>query len=133
VTGKTEKEIAQSLHELIEDVHVQGKNLKRLVDQHNDHERRLREQERRLKELEPMRDNYRTLIECNSAVMRELDGIRERQDTLIESASKSIEHALRADVLDMRRELRTELARLSRLLEERPCVAGAPCPEGMDK
>ena len=91
--------------------------------------------------MEPMRDSYRDLIVCNDSILRELNHLRESQVNLIATVTKEVEGALRGDVLDLRRELRTEMAKLgmshgalvesqqqlTTILLERPCVANGNC------
>lgn len=127
----TTGDIMSELHALRNDLKKQGSDLHRLADQHNEHERRI-------KALEPLKDSYRDLLECNINIVKELNEIKETQRTLVNTMAIQVEGALRGDLLDLRKELRTDMVQLhisagalteaqqqlATILMERPCVVG---------
>jgi len=138
VTEPTQSDVMEELQALRRDVLKQGDDLHKLVDQHNEHERRI-------KALEPLKESYRSLLECNVSIVKELNDIKEMHRSLVVSLSREVEGALRGDLLDLRKELRTDIAKLtigtgalteaqqqlSSILMERPCVVndnGDKCP-----
>lgn len=107
----TNNDILDSLDSLRKDVKRQGSDIRKLVEQHNDHEKRL-------KELEPVKAGYRSLIECNDHLVHEIRALKESQEGLMNEMAARVERSLRTDILEMRRELRTELARIASLFEK---------------
>lgn len=105
--------------------------MRRLVDMEQGLTARLDDHERRITAIEPVAASLRDVLECNAAILRELSAIREAQETAMNEVSKRVEGNLRADVLALRHELRSEMASLRRAsemltqeLRERPCVKG---------
>lgn len=105
--------------------------MRRLVDMEQGLTARLDDHERRITAIEPVAASLRDVLECNAAILRELSAIREAQETAMNKVSKRVEGNLRADVLALRHELRSEMASLrgasemlTQELRERPCVKG---------
>lgn len=105
--------------------------MRRLVDMEQGLTARLDDHERRITAIEPVAASLRDVLECNAAILRELSAIREAQETAMNEVSKRVEGNLRADVLALRHELRSEMASLrgasemlTQELRERPCVKG---------
>lgn len=105
--------------------------MRRLVDMEQGLTARLDDHERRITAIEPVAVSLRDVLECNAAILRELSAIREAQETAMNEVSKRVEGNLRADVLALRHELRSEMASLrgasemlTQELRERPCVKG---------
>jgi CHAD domain-containing protein len=113
------------------ELHAMRTDLRKVLAKSEDHEKRL-------ESLESLKHSYRELIECNDAVIRDLNVLKEQQESLVQTVGKHVEGALRGDLLDLRRELRTEMAKiimsngalteaqqqLTTLLLDRPCVSG---------
>lgn len=105
--------------------------MRRLVDIEQGLTARLDDHERRITAVEPVVGSLRDVLECNAAILRELGAIRAAQEQAMGEVARRVEGSLRADVLALRHELRSEMAllrgaseMLTQELRERPCVKG---------
>lgn len=104
--------------------------VRRLADQHDDHERRIAV-------LEPLRSQMDRLTEHLSEIGGTVTAINERllgtERSVAEAlrvASRELASQVTATVRAELHGLRDDMGEMNRLLRERPCVPGAECPEG---
>lgn len=105
--------------------------MRRLVDMEQGLTARLDDHERRITAIEPVAASLRDVLECNAQIIRELAAIRHTQESVMDEQSRRVEGNLRSDLLELRHDLRSEMARLregnEKLTEElrsRPCFKG---------
>lgn len=123
----TNTDIMHALDAVRAELQKQGADIRRLVDQHNDHERRLVEQERMQPRIERLTEHVAE-IGSNVTVLVER---AEAQERLVSAAlrmagaelARQITNTVRAEMAG----LRGHLSAIEERLDGRPCLAGAPC------
>lgn len=105
--------------------------MRRLVDLEQGLTARLEDHERRIMAIEPVAASLHDVVECNAIILRELGAIRDAQESAMSEVARRAEGSLRADVLALRHELRSEMAllrgaseTLTKELKDRPCFSG---------
>ena len=104
--------------------------MRRLVDIEQGLTDRLDDHERRITAVEPAAASLRDVLDCNAQLVRELVAIREAQESAMAEVARRVEGSLRADVLALRHELRSEMSllrgaseTLTKELKGRPCFS----------
>lgn len=123
----TNTDIMHALDAVRAELARQGADLRRLADQHNDHERRIVEQEG----LRPRMERLTEHVADIGSKVTVLVERAEAQERLMSSALRMVGSELSRQVVDTVRAemagLRGHLGAIEARLDDRPCLAGPGC------
>jgi chromosome segregation ATPase len=127
VSHASTEDIMRAVEALRRDVQSQGSDIRRLVEQHNDHERRITVLEPVKGQVDRLTEHVSEIGRVQTVILERLEGMERVVGDALRIGARELQTQLASTVRHELTGLREEVASLREELQARPCFQSGNC------